>query len=550
MYKIKKNILVGIFSIGSICMFNSCGEDYLEVNPKDAVFASSVWNSYQNTNLFLTGIYGSLDYDFLFGYDPFENWSDNSEATFGWVASNNGVARRDYSTSNSPVDGLWWSFYANIRKCNTVLKNVPITDGMTKEQKDLVIGQTLFLRAHFYFQLSKYFGGVPLIGVPLDRTSGEDILYPRGTYSETIDFIRKDLTDAVVLLPKTWDSNGTGRATKGSALAMRNEAELYAERWNDCINTYNEIVNLGKYDLVANYKSIFQPATEDNAEVMFDIGFDGSTRGHNAELFLSPRIDASGVAAGWGHMLPTQELIDSYEFTDGAAGNDPAHANDPYKNRDNRFYASILYNGSTWRGATITTRWDPTVQQGTFSNSFDENHSHQGTLTGYYFNKYIDETITPSETNWYGKPINKTNAIYFRFAEMLLNFAEAKNELSGPDGTVYDAINRLRSRGGIPALPAGLDKTAMRSKIRNERRVELAFEGKRYWDIMRWKIGDQVFNKSKGAMRIELNAGVLSYNRVNAYRGDMKFNSPRDYLFPIPQSAIDKNSKLVQNPGF
>jgi len=541
-----------MFCVGAVLALNGCSEDYLEVAPKDAVFESSVWNSYQNTNLFLSGIYNRLDSGFLFSYDPFENWSDNSCATFGWVASNGSVARRDYSSSNSPVGGNWGSFYSSIRKCNIVLKKVPDTEGMTVEEKNLILGQTLFLRAHFYFQLSKYFGGVPLIDVPLDRNSGDNIFYGRSTYDETVDFIRKDLTDAVALLPKTWGSNDAGRATKGAALAMRNETELYAERWSDCVSTYNEIVALNKYDIVADYKSIFQPATEDNVEVMFDIEFDGDARSHTAEIFLSPRIDASGVAAGWGHMLPTQELIDAYEFKDGALGDDAAHANDPYTDRDNRFYASILYDGSTWRGATISTRWNPNVQQGTFSNSFDENHSHQGTLTGYYFSKYIDENLQPTETSYYGQAINKTNAIYYRFAEMLLNYAEAKNELSGPDQSVYDAINRLRARGGIPNLVSGLSKDDMRIKIRNERRVELAFEGKRYWDIMRWKIGDEVFNKSKGAMRIEENNGVLTYNRVDAFRGQMNFTSPRDYLFPIPQSAIDSNPELAgaQNPGF
>lgn len=552
MFKIIKNIVTAIFCVSMLFTLNSCSEEYLEVTPKDAVFESSVWNSYQNTNLFLSGIYNRLDSGFLFSVDPFANWSDDSQATFGWVASNNGIARRDYSASNSPVGGNWASFYGSIRKCNMVLANVPDTEGMTQEEKDLIIGQTLFLRAHFYFQLSNYFGGVPLIDVPLDRNSENDIFYPRSTYDETIDFIRKDLTDAVTLLPKQWGSNDKGRATKGAALAMRNEAELYAERWNDCVNTFAEIENLGIYDLVADYSSIFQPATEDNVEVMFDIEFDGDARSHTAEIFLSPRIENTGVAAGWGHMLPTQELIDAYEFTDGSPGDDPAHANDPYTDRDKRFYASILYDGSIWRGATIWTRWDPNVQQGTFSNSFDENHSHQGTLTGYYFRKYIDENLPVSETSYYGKAINETNAIYYRYAEMLLNYAEAKNELSGPDGTVYAAINRLRSRGGIPDLPLGLSQVEMRDRIRNERRVELAFEGKRYWDIMRWRIAGEVFNRNKGAMRIEDNNGVLEYNRVDAFRGYMNFRDPQDYLFPIPQSAIDKNPKLegAQNPGF
>jgi hypothetical protein len=257
------------------------------------------------------------------------------------------------------------------------------------------------------------------------------------------------------------------------------------------------------------------------------------------------------VAAGWGHLLPTQELVDAYEFKDGALGDDSGHADDPYTGRDDRFYATILYNGSDWRGGKIWTYFDPTVQQGTFSNSFDDNHTHQGTLTGYYFAKHLNPNVVPSETTYYGQSVGTTNAIVYRFGEILLMYAEAKNELSGPDGTVYDAVNRLRERGGILPL-SGLGQDEMRERIRNERRVELAFEGdKRYWDIIRWRIAGQVFNKSKGGMRIVVQPdGSLEYNRVDAFRGEMRFNEPRDYLFPIPQAAREVNPKLEQNPGW
>ena len=532
-------------------IMNGCSEDFLEIEPKDGVFESTVWSSIQNANLFLNDIYRDMPTGFLTtGYDRFDNWTDNSIATFGWLASNNGIARRDYSPDSSPVASWWSSTYGIIRKCNIAIIQAPTIEGASQEEIDQFIGQAQFLRAYWYSWMVNFFGGVPIITEALDRTSGEDLEYPRSTYEDCIEFIRQDFQDAADALPATWGSGDKGRATEGSALAFKSEIELYAGQWQNSYNTSKEVMALD-YSLAPDYGDMFIPIGEVNNEVIFDVDFDGDARAHNLEVFHSPRIDLEmGVAAGWGHTLPTQDLVDCYEFTDGTLGDDPIHADDPYTDRDNRFYETILYDGAPWKGSTIYTRFDPEVQQGSFSNSFDDNHTHQGTLTGYYWRKSLDESIFPSETNFYGKSVNGTNIVLMRFGEVLLNMAEAKNELTGPDAEVYEAINSLRQRGGIPDL-IGLDQAQMREKIRNERRVELAFEGKRYFDIMRWGIALDVLDRTVTGMRIEEQTdGSLIYNQVPAFRGEKAFNSPRDYLFPIPITAIDKNSKLVQNPGW
>jgi len=552
----KRNKILNLFlPVVSLLLltFTGCSEEFVETQPTASVTSEAVFSSYNNTNIFLNGIYGRIGGDFWFGYDPQSNWSDDSMTTFGWVTSKNAIARRDYSTSNAPVgNGTWTNSYGNIRRTNLLINGVlEAPEGTySEEEKNHLIGQAKFLRAYFYFNLAKSFGGVPLIDKVLSRTSGEDIAFPRSSYQETIDFVVKDCMDAAQLLPEFWSNDGSTRASKGAALALKADAELFSERWGDCVQTCQDIFALG-YGIAEDYESLFRPKTEDNEEVIFDIEFNES-RAHDAEVFLSPRVDPlTGVAAGWGHLLPTQQLVDAYEFKDGSEGDDPAHADDPYTGRDNRFYASILYDNSDWRGGKIFTRFDPAVQQGTFSNSFDENHTHQGTLTGYYFKKYLDPDVIPSETTFYGKSVGTTNAIIYRYAEILLMYAEAKNELSGPDGTVYEAVNRLRERGGLMPL-SGLSQTEMREKIRNERRVELAFEGgKRYWDIIRWRIGGEVFNQFKQGMRIEEEPdGSLVHKRVDAFGGEMRFNEPRDYLFPIPEQAIEVNPKLEQNPNW
>jgi hypothetical protein len=434
-----------------------------------------------------------------------------------------------------------------------VIKNAGALTDASQEQKDQMIAQAKFFRAYWYSTLANFFGGVPLIDVPLDRNSDQDIFYPRSTFEETVAFIQKDLTEATEALPKEWGSNDNGRATKGAALALKSEVELYAGKWQDCVNTCNALFALGKYTLAPDYRKMFIADGESGPEVIFEVLFDGGTRGSFAELYLSPRTDpATGIASGWGHVTPTQELVDEYEFIDGAPGNDPSHATNPYLNRDKRFYSSVLYNGAPWRGGNVWTYYDPNINQ--YCSNFDINASHQGTLTGYYFNKYLDPSMTPSESNWYAnKSINNTNAILFRLGEIYLNFAEAKNELSGPDGTAIAKLNELRTRGGVPLLTLGLSQNELREKIRHERRVELAFEGKRYWDIIRWKIAEKVVNTNLKAMKITKNTdGSWNYERVNAFNSERKFVTPRDYLFPIPQAAIDKNEKLKghQNPGW
>lgn len=549
----RSGMRMGAVAVLIILAFSSCKKSFLEPEVKNNILETDIWSSYQNANLFLNNIYVDFPTNFLlFDVDPFDNWTDNQFPTFSWVTSRGSLTRRDYSTANSPAGGWWATSYAIIRKCNLVLKNAETIPGITEDQKKTMIGQAKFLRAYWYATLLNFFGGVPLIEDPLDRNSGEEIFYARSTSDQTIAFIQKDLTEATEVLPLEWTGGDNGRATKGAALALKNEMELYAGKWQDCVTSANAIFALGKYSIAPDYGKMFVPIGESGPEVIFEIEFDGASRGHAAEVFLSPRTDPpSGIASGWGHILPTQNLVDEYEFTDGSAGNDPAKADDPYTGRDKRFYASVLYNGSPWRGDTVWTYYDPSVNY--FSSYFDLNHSHQGTLTGYYFRKYLDESLTPAEANYYNKPINATNAILFRLGEIYLNYAEAKNELGQLDADALNKLNELRARGGVLPIPSGLSQAEMRNRIRHERRIELAFEGKRYWDIVRWKTAETVLNTTLKAMKITKKpGGGWDYEKVNAFGGERKFVAPRDYLFPVPQEAIDKNEKMKgqQNPGW
>lgn len=548
----RKALFQAIILFLVIGIMPSCKKSFLEPEVKNNILETDVWKSPENATLFLNNIYSDLPTGFLlFGFDPFDNWTDNQYPTFNWTTSRGGIANRDFTPLGGPGGDWWRNAYTTIRKSNLVIQNAPTIPGATEEQKKSLIGQAKFLRAYWYAWLYNFFGGVPLIDVPLDRTNGKEIFYARSTKDETVAFIQKDLTDAAAVLPDVQTGNNKSRATKGAALALKSEVELYAGKWQDCVSSCNAIFALGKYSLAANYRNMFIPAGESGPEVIFEVEFDGATKGHSAEVFLSPRTDPpTGIASGWGHVTPTQNLVDEYEYIDGAPGNDPGHASDPYTGRDKRFYASILYNGSDWRGAKVWTYYDPAVNYN--SSFFDINFSHQGSQTGYYFCKYIDPALTPSEANYYNKPINNTNAILFRLGEVYLNYAEAKNELGQADADVLSKLNQLRARGEVKPVASGLSQTQLRNQIRHERRVELAFEGKRYWDIIRWKIAENVMNGNLQGMKITKNGSGWTYQVVNTFGGARKFIAPRDYLLPIPQAAIDNNEKLKghQNPGW
>jgi hypothetical protein len=269
--------------------------------------------------------------------------------------------------------------------------------------------------------------------------------------------------------------------------------------------------------------------------------------------FYLRKLRVLGGYVTWGNYDPTQELVDQYfmangkPITDPTSGYDPQH---PYVGREPRFYDWIVYDGAPYKmdwmpkTDTIYTRIDKVHPS---LNEIDFGSNDVGN-TGYYSRKKINPLVHPGGGSGSG-----ANYIYYRYAEVLLGYAEAQNEASGPDATVYTAINQIRSRAGLPALKDGLNQDQMRTAIRQERRVELSFENKRFYDIIRWKIAPDVMSVDKHAMKITNtspsdNKGVWKYEVI-------PLNHPhvftqKMYLNPIPQPVLAQNPKLVQNPGY
>jgi hypothetical protein len=434
------------------------------------------------------------------------------------------------------------------------------------------VAEVKFLRAFFYSILYRNYGGVPLISVPLDNQDGSDIFTPRATLDATLAFIEADCDAAAGVLPLRQTGANLGRATKGAALALKAEVQLFAAsplvnttndaaKWAKAAATNKAIMDLNVYNLFTTsgapiisttgsgttstaFRDQFLAVNNWNPETIFARSYALPSKPHRREGFLGPVI-VKGGQQSWGGLSPTQNLIDDYQMdngkpiTDPTSGYDPQH---PYLHRESRFEQSIVYDGSYWQGDVFMSRIGG-------NNQIDLSSSSDISNTGYNARKTLDEAILGQTS--LNSATNISNYQYWRFAEVLLSYAEAQNEAVGPDQSVYDAVNRVRARVLLPNVPPGTSREQMRTIIRRERRLEFAFEDKRWYDIRRWDItvkGPAVLNSPTFGMRITGSGSNLVYDPT-ALVFQNRFSQHMNWL-PIPQGIINSNPKLTQNPGY
>ena len=537
-------IAFGIIIISSSVLISSC-KRYLEVVPKQQVSDATLWETSDNADLFLNNIYAAVPT--LDVSDPWENFSDNSLNGQAGRTSTNIYGPGIYTPANTPNK---WGQYTNIRKCNLFIEKVTASS-LPEDWKKTRLAEARFLRAYFYSLLWTYHGGVPIITDVLNiNEQGDAVFRSRNTSEETADFIISECAAIAGDLPADAES---GRATRGAALTLEGYTELFnasplknpsndLSRWEQAAATYKKVIDLNKYSLFPDYSTLFYEDNNNNEEVIFSRQHLGGTSLANYIAQIGPRF-VNGSLTGWGQLDPTQDMIDEYAManglpiTDPASGYDPQH---PYENREKRFYQSIIYDESVWLGATMI------MKQGVGSlNATDLNNSSISTRTGYYVIKGVNPKYPGAQDNG-----NSANWIIFRYAEVLLSYAEAKNEASGPDQSVYDAINAVRHRSDLPDIQTGLSKEEMRKVIARERRVELAFEEKRLPDLLRLKLAETKLNGTVHAIKIDIVSGNTVYTVVPAGGGAKVFDPAKNYVLPIPQSAIDKNPNLEQNPNY
>ena len=539
-------ILIGVISLAS------CSDDFLERPPLNDISEDTFWTSEEDLYKAVNAVYNQLPGAGVM-YD--DGASDNAHAQYPWESASTNIAAGDIT---SALDVGWG--YTDKTRANYFLENADKVTSIGPELLERYKAEVRFIRAYSYFRMMNKFGSIPLL---TETKEMNEVDVPRTPQEEVHAFIINELAEVAQILPATYSGgkpNEKGRITKGAALALKARAHLYAQQWDAAAQAASEVMTLG-YDLfqvspaaveieddysqwvdfsgpqeeaeflaaIASYEGLFHQRNEGNVEVILDRQYIPQVDAHYLNTYLPP-----GTIGGWSSLTPTQSLVDSY--WDYQTGQLPTLASaqergdwytsgdeqfyDQYRNRDPRFYASILFPRAPWNAI-----------EDNFEFEWIKGASNMS-QTGYNFRKLVDPAIFRENLD------SHSNIILLRYAEVLLTFAEAKNELEGPSAEVYAALNQIRDRAGMPNVDESVygSKDALRDLIRNERRIELALEGHRYMDIRRWEIAPQVMN---------------DINNIENTRAQSRYWDDRFYLMPVPQSQIDlSDGILTQNPGY
>lgn len=473
----------------------------------------------------------------------------------------------------------WDIPYKNIRKVNQLLKhlpNAPLSEGL----KRTYAAEARFLRAWYYSILLKHYGGVPIIG-DIVYTALDEIPAVRNTYEECVNYIVSECEAAAEDLSIKPSGRDFGRVGAGACMALKARVLLYAasplhngsdfaptplnelvgypsygqERWKRAADAAQDVIDLQAYSLYMDndeepgrgfYKTFassdFVTKGEPASDGIILIKMESKSQ-RKERLFQPPSRGGSG---GGGY--PYQELVDAFGMSNGKSIKDLDSDYDPekpYENRDPRFYNSIIYDQGLLK--TAGGGLEPVdIYIGSFEGfPASQDAVHTGTPTGYYNNKMVHRSGVAN----YFIDVPQSRPL-MRYAEVLLNFAEATNEYeAAPSAQVYEAVELVRERAGLDpyALEPGLSQEEMREIIRNERRVELAFEGFRFWDVRRWMIAEETQNQVMTGMEVIRNGSDVEFNRFDVRKHVFR---KAMYFWPIPQREVGKSPEMLQNPYY
>jgi hypothetical protein len=523
------NFILKIVTIACMTSFLACKKDLLTTVPNDRISTEIFWKTDNDAIMAANAVYTYLSES----GSHFVSWDGMSDILY---ANPTGpaeaiIARGDFNNLNSRVTEDWEGTYAGIRAANTFMENVSRIQTSNTALITRLKGEVRTIRAYLYARLALLYGDVPLITKQINLEESKSVV--RTPVAQVWDFVSKELTDAANELPL--NQADKGRIRKGSALALKARYMLYVGRFQDAADAAKAVMDQNVYSLFPAYKNLFSYAAENNSEVVLDIQFMRDIYRNNLYFLYAPRS-----ANGNSQWVPTKAMVDAYsmknglDITDPASGFDP---NNPYANRDPRLYHSVYLPGDILTNGRVFNPLPNSTTGDAVGSSFVVS------ATGFNVKKYVNVEDLGTASN------NGINIILLRFAEVLLTYAEAKLELNQIDASVYDAINRIRSRSDVmmPTITTGKTQAQLRTIIRKERMVELAFESQRFFDIRRWKIAEpamtgKVFGLTyKDPLNVWRTVEVPGYERV----WNNKF-----YLWPIPQKEVELNSSLTQNPGW
>ncbi|GAA4307643.1 RagB/SusD family nutrient uptake outer membrane protein [Compostibacter hankyongensis] len=615
-----KSIVVAAFL--STLLLSACNQDFVNTQPLNQASEGVVWSDGGLVEAFVTGIYGGLQQG-GFAEEMLASTTDESMFTHPYdllSMTESLVSASDLRWLNRDAfNGRWDKMYLRIRACNVALQHLASPEFENPPEDtgfiDRLKGEAYFLRAFYYHQLVRYYGGVPLID-SVYTLGQKDLTIARNTFAECVDHITADCDKAAALLKGK--NIAKGRANEVAALALKSRILLYAasdlhdiptakskssvisaydhpeligypsgnrtERWEKAKAAAKAVLDRTEY---AYKMDLTAPVTpEEGTQNYMDISL--AQNGGEAEIIFGRYFiddkDEQGAWVGrnngpngyhnWAGNTPIQNLVDDYEMQDGTAfsWDKPEEATAPYKNRDPRFYASILYDGADWKPRP-DVGVDPVnqIQTGTYEvirsgqkvsvpgldtrSSSIENWN--GSYTGYYMRKFIDPN--PDIVNQTDR--QKVPWPFFRYTEAVFNYAEACIALH-QDGEARDWLNKIRFRAGMPALTES--GNALMTHYENERRIEMAYEEQRYSDARRWMIAPQTLGQKAQVIKItgKLKPGhtvtqyrhseadyTYSYSAQNTDLEDRQWLD-KMYFMPMSRDEMNRNNKLVQNPGY
>ncbi len=553
-----KNIFKTILA-AMVISLSSC--NFLDMTPTDRVSAKVMWESTEHAEYHVNYLYTYI-YDVLMSQcsagltealtDQLKYGSYNYNAMC-YIPSE--IAYGDDTTlSPGYVDaylGYWGTWYQGIMKTNNALSNLKLYGMMSDEDKARLSAEIRFIRAYLYFDLMKRYKEVIIYDEDMTKYAKDK---PLNTEEEGWEFIYQDLLAAAQSLPDRAQSGG--RLDKGMAWAFMSRAMLYAERWEDVKTAAEEVEKLG-YTLEKNYADAYQKGIgAGNVEAILQYSFDRTNDiTHSYDFYYTPGGDYTiHGEAGGGYGTPTQEMVESYElktggFPDWELWHDSTTETPPYAELEPRFHATILYNGAPWKGRKV----EPFVRGADGWMEWNTEREPKGrTCTGYYLRKMVDENHDVIAHSGGVQPLT-----VIRYAEVLLNKAEACYHIDGQAAAANDAIGKIRKRVGLP-FDGGLTGQDLWKAIRQERKVELAYEGHWYWDLRRWKVADQPYSEGGlsryqvHGLKIEKNTNgtaddvtddYFTYTYVSVDDQDRYF-LPKMYQFPLPESELSSNGAI------
>ena len=545
MKKIYRIFIVMISFIISLSQF-SC-DKVLEKEPLGVLTEDVIFNDDVLLTDFVNSAYGAVRNGFYQERLTIDAMTDNSfmkhdRRTFAFTR---GQMTAESTGNEDATFDQWQHSYSYIRRSNLFFTNT-VESQVTSEILDRLTGEIHFITAYSYYELLRHYGGVPIIEDVL--TLDDEFNTPRSSYDETVDYIVTNLNMAIALLEPHGYSDG--RASSAAAMALKSRVLLYAAsplnnssndtgKWQAASDAAKAVIDLGNYSLDTDYENLF--LQEGSSEHIWTRTFNQND-GHAVDLNNNP----NGFD-GWGGTLPLQDLIDAYEMNNGevpyledgslnpASGYD---VNDPFVNRDPRFYTTILFQGAPWKGRDI----DVSFPNGLDSNGPSVPGNWNASNSGYYCRKFLNED----------NPVNNSQRattpwVFFRLTEMYLNYAEAEIEL-GNDEEAKTYLNLVRSRVGMPDITETGD--ALRKRYRLERRIEMVFEDQRLFDVNRWMIAEEVLGKPAYGINVtEDGLGGFTYDFTRVV-DDTRAWKPAYLRFPIPFTETQINPELEQNDGY